>query len=76
VRLVTPNKGCDGTRTPVSVLAGGLSISNVELRLFTLRKFPFVVVTVAREDLSTIVLAVAHTKRQPGYWRARLPNDR
>lgn len=35
------------------------------------RGFPYRVIYFARDDLLMIV-AVAHTKRRPGYWRERL----
>ena len=40
------------------------------LRKFVLRRFPFIVVY--RESPSAIqVLAVAHSRKRPGYWKAR-----
>src|ERR671925_743969 len=37
-----------------------------------LRRFPSSVVFVVREGVS-VVLAVAHHRRRPAYWRSRLP---
>jgi hypothetical protein len=39
-------------------------------RRFLLGKFPFSIVYRARAG-SILVLAVAHAKRRPGYWRTR-----
>ncbi|MGA8501487.1 MAG: type II toxin-antitoxin system RelE/ParE family toxin [Candidatus Sulfotelmatobacter sp.] len=40
-------------------------------RRFLLRQFPFTLIY--RERASTIqIVAVAHTSRRPGYWKARL----
>ena len=40
-------------------------------RRLVLRRFPFFVVYLVRPDNVTVV-AVAHAKRRPGYWRRRL----
>jgi hypothetical protein len=42
-----------------------------DFRKYTLRQFPFCIVY---QDFSAeiVVLAVAHGRRQPGYWRDRL----
>jgi hypothetical protein len=40
------------------------------VRVFPLDRFPYLIPFVARE-LEVVVLAVAHAKRRPGYWRAR-----
>lgn len=40
---------------------------------FRFRGFPFVMAYILR-DQRIIVIAVAHTRRKPGYWRDRLPN--
>ena len=40
-------------------------------RRFRVRRFPYSVVYVIRPELIVIV-AVAHEKRKPGYWQARL----
>jgi hypothetical protein len=60
-----------GTRFPAS----GAPIlgfdEKYDVRRFTLRTFPASVVTASiRGEL--IVIAVAHTRRAPGYWRSRL----
>jgi plasmid stabilization system protein ParE len=41
-------------------------------RVFRLRRFPYVVVF-AEQPLWVLVVAVAHTRRKPGYWRRRIP---
>ncbi len=38
------------------------------------RGFPFVMAYIIRES-RIIVIAVAHTRRRPGYWRDRLPDE-
>ena len=38
---------------------------------FRFRSFPVVMVYVVREE-QIIVIAIAHTRRRPGYWRERL----
>ena len=43
----------------------------LETRGFRFQKFPFVLVYVIRGTMVFIV-ALAHTKRKPGYWRERL----
>jgi plasmid stabilization system protein ParE len=40
-------------------------------RRFILRRFPFSVIYLDDPDLVTIV-AVAHSKRRPGYWKGRV----
>ena len=42
-----------------------------DVRLSALRRYPFIVVT-ARVAAHRVVIAVAHTRREPGYWRRRL----
>jgi toxin ParE1/3/4 len=45
------------------------------VRIFSLWRFPFCIPYVV-EGGRIIVLAVAHAKREPGYWQARMiPND-
>jgi plasmid stabilization system protein ParE len=43
-------------------------------RRFVLPRFPFSIVYLHDPDLVTI-LAVAHSKRKPGYWKGRLTSD-
>lgn len=40
-------------------------------RRFIVPRFPYVLVFSERED-DVLVLAVAHAKRKPGYWRRRM----
>lgn len=42
------------------------------VRRFLLRRFPFSLLATIRRDGTTYVVAVAHQKRRPGYWRSRL----
>jgi plasmid stabilization system protein ParE len=41
------------------------------LRAFLIRKFPYSIIAGSVEGVTTIV-AVAHTSREPSYWRGRL----
>lgn len=41
------------------------------VRVYSLRRFPFYIPYVADRE-RVIVLAVAHAKREPGYWRERI----
>lgn len=43
----------------------------LDVRRFGLRRFPFSIVT-AQVGHQRAVIAVAHAKRAPGYWRRRL----
>ncbi len=40
---------------------------------FRLHTFPFVLVYIVHDE-KDFVVAVAHTRRRPGYWRTRLDN--
>ena len=51
--------------------AWSLSPEAPSVRVYTLRRFPFLL-PYAIEARSVVVLAVAHAKRRPGYWRLRL----
>ena len=42
-----------------------------DMRRFLMDRFPFVVVYRVREE-ETFIMAVAHGRRKPGYWRERL----
>jgi plasmid stabilization system protein ParE len=44
-----------------------------EARRFVMRRFPFTVLYSELQDRVEVV-AVAHTKRRPGYWKHRLRN--
>jgi toxin ParE1/3/4 len=44
----------------------------LEIRAFRFRVFPYSLI-VAVEQNALLVLAVAHARREPGYWRDRLP---
>jgi toxin ParE1/3/4 len=48
----------------------GLKI-RVPVRKFVLKRFPFTLSYIVHEK-TIVVLAVAHGRRRPGYWRARL----
>ena len=41
------------------------------LRQVPFRRFPFLLIYAEEEEI--VVVAVAHQKRRPGYWRAREP---
>ena len=51
-------------------LAAGVP-SELGVRRCLLRRFPFAIVYVEL-DAEIRVLAIAHTSREPGYWRSRL----
>lgn len=42
----------------------------LDVRTHALRRFPFLMVT-AQLDAARVVIALAHTSREPGYWRNR-----
>lgn len=43
-----------------------------DLRWFDLKQFPYALLIGKTADGARLVLAVAHHKRRPGYWSARL----
>ncbi len=45
----------------------------LELRQANLERFPYAIIFYSGGDL-TVVVAVAHHKRRPNYWRRRLQN--
>lgn len=46
-------------------------VAELQARRFLLRRFPYAIVYIELEQ-EIRVLAVAHTSREPGFWRARL----
>jgi toxin ParE1/3/4 len=46
----------------------------VRFRRVRLRRFPYVLYYHVVDDSLALVLAVAHARRRPGYWRRRLSN--
>jgi plasmid stabilization system protein ParE len=44
-----------------------------EVRQYTMRRFPYVIVYEPRPD-EVLVVAVAHSRQRPGYWLDRLPD--
>jgi plasmid stabilization system protein ParE len=42
-------------------------------RRLVLSRFPFSVIYVVTSERQVVIVAVAHTKRRPGYWSERLP---
>lgn len=44
----------------------------LNVRRILVRGFPYAVVFMALET-ETVVLAIAHGRRRPGYWRGRMP---
>ena len=46
----------------------------MRFRQVTVPRFPYRVVFLETEP-EILVVAVAHERRRPGYWRARLPED-
>ena len=56
---------------PRSFVRVQLPQSDVELRRARLRRFPYSLVFVERDSL-TAIIAIAHDKRRPLYWLARV----
>lgn len=59
-----------GVPLPVSGVA--VKSPGVSLHRFLVDRFPYTVVTASREGGERRVVAVAHQRRRPGYWRKRL----
>lgn len=53
---------------PTSGKAGAQGVKRI-----ILKRFPYDIVTLEKPD-ETLVIAVAHHSRKPGYWRDRLKN--
>src|SRR5215207_9356807 len=49
----------------------GSRIERAEVRAQSVARFPYRIYYRARED-EIVVIAIAHRRRRPGYWRARL----
>lgn len=47
----------------------------VGVRRFLLARFPFAIAYIVEAD-EVVILALAHLRRRPGYWRGRLSSDR
>ena len=60
---------CENPRS-FPLVAGALGRD--EVRRIVLRGFPFVIPYVVQEE-AVFVLALAHTRRSPGYWKVRVP---
>jgi plasmid stabilization system protein ParE len=45
-------------------------------RRIVMSRFPYSVVYVALPGGDLVIVAVAHAKRRPGYWQARVPQPR
>lgn len=58
-------------RFPRSGARLGQRVAGFELRAFSLRRFPYALV-VALDEQRCVVVAFAHTSREPGYWRDRV----
>ncbi len=50
---------------------GGTRWRQGPARTWRLRRFPFVVAYVVESD-EVVIVAIAHTKRRPGYWQSRI----
>jgi len=50
----------------------GGRVADSAVRRLPLRKFPYAIIYVRREN-ELFVVAIAHMHRRPGYWRERLP---
>lgn len=49
------------------------AIGTLGAKRIILKRFPYDIIQLERAD-ETLVIAVAHQSRKPGYWRARLSN--
>jgi len=58
---------------PASYPRLDLPLADLEIRRALLSRFPYALVFLDRED-EIRILAIAHTKRRPGYWLNRLRN--
>jgi toxin ParE1/3/4 len=47
-------------------------LGRLGVRRYVMRRFPYVLPYIVQEE-AVFVLAIAHTKRRPDYWRNRLP---
>ena len=59
-------------RMPRSAPRWPRSTAPLEIRRAVVRKTPYLVVYAILPD-QIVVLAIAHTRQAPGYWRKRLP---
>jgi toxin ParE1/3/4 len=59
------------TSTTAAVLVPGFSIES-RVRRVLLERFPYAVVFIETEEV-VHVIAIAHFRREPGYWRDRVP---
>lgn len=48
------------------------SPDDLRARRLPLSRFPYALVYVVRSEAEAVVVAIAHAKRRPGYWRARV----
>ena len=63
----------DAAETAISRLPDAYPQFDHGTRRYLLRRFPFSVVYRV-EASRTVIVALAHGHRQPGYWRERLPS--
>jgi hypothetical protein len=49
-------------------------VAFVKFRRVRLRRFPYILYYYVVDPTRALVLAVAHARRRPGYWRRRLSN--
>jgi plasmid stabilization system protein ParE len=59
------------------ILARPMSYQSIgdEIRKAPVERFPHIILYVVEPDERIRVIAVAHQKRRPGYWRSRLRED-
>ncbi len=48
---------------------------NADHRWVRLRRFPYLLYYTAVSDDRIVIMAVAHSRRRPGYWRRRRPGS-
>jgi plasmid stabilization system protein ParE len=59
-------------RAPESGAPTKFQYGGQAVRSFAIRRFGYAVIT-ARHDDTSVIVAVPHARRRPGYWLARLP---
>ena len=59
----------DSAMSRIAAAADSHPVFADDIRWVRVRRFPYVLVFVRESSDSLLVLAVAHAKRRPGYWR-------
>ena len=48
---------------------------NLSIRKFLIKSFPYVLYYTEHPQGTILILAIAHGKREPGYWMERIPDN-